>query len=75
MKDYAQPTTKENPYYILNYVGTNDFPTRRQPDVIAEYIIQLTKKIKKSSVVFVKASAYSIAFYPCMKNGNQRSIK
>ena len=39
-KDYAQlPPTKENPDHILIHVGTNDLPTRRQPDVIAEDII------------------------------------
>ena len=34
MKDYAQPTTRENPDHILIHIGTNGLPTRRQPDAI-----------------------------------------
>ena len=49
MKDYAQPTTRENPDHILIHVGTNDLPSRRQPDVIAEDIIQLALKLKTNS--------------------------
>ena len=30
---------------------------------------------QNNSVVFVKATAGSISFYPCLKNENQRSIK
>ena len=49
MKDYAQPTTIENPDHILIHVGTNDLPSRRQPDVIAEDIIQLALELKANS--------------------------
>ena len=49
MKDYAQPTRRENPGHIIIYVGTNDLPSRRQPDVIAENIIQLALKLKTNS--------------------------
>ena len=49
MNNYAQPTTRENPDHILIHVGTNDLPTRRQRDVIAEDIIQLALKLKISS--------------------------
>ena len=49
MKDYAQPTARENPDHILIHVGTNDLPSRRQPDVIAEDIIQLALKLKTNS--------------------------
>ena len=49
MKDYAQPTRRENPDHILIHVGTNDLPSRRQPDVIAEDIIQLALKLKTNS--------------------------
>ena len=49
MKDYAQSTTRENPNHILIHVGTNDLPSRRQPDVIAEDIIQLALKLKTNS--------------------------
>ena len=44
-----QPTTRENPHHILIHVGTNDLPTRRQPDIIAEDIIQLALKLKTNS--------------------------
>ena len=50
MKDYAQPTTRENPDHILIHVGTNDLPTRRQPDVIANDIIQLALKTNSCDV-------------------------
>ena len=49
MKDYAHPTARENPDHVLIHVGTNDFPTRRQPDFITEDIIQLTLKLKTDS--------------------------
>ena len=49
MKDKAQPTIKENPDHILIHVGTNDFPIRRQPDIIAEDIIQLALILKIDS--------------------------
>ena len=49
MKDYAQPTIRENPDHILIHVGNNDLPTRRQPDVIAKDIIQLALKLKTNS--------------------------
>ena len=49
MKDFAQMTTRENPDHILIHVGTNDFPTRRQTDVIAEDITQLALKLKANS--------------------------
>ena len=45
MKDYGQPTTREIPDRILIYVGTNDLPIRRQPNVIAEDI-QLALELK-----------------------------
>ena len=49
MKDYAQPAITENPDHILIHVGTNDLPTRRQPDITAEDIIQLALKLKTNS--------------------------
>ena len=49
MEDYAQPTARENPDHILIHVGTNDLPSRRQPDVIAEDIIQLALKLNTNS--------------------------
>lgn len=45
MKDYAQPT-KEKPNHVLIHVRIYYFPMRRQPDVIAEVIIQLALKLK-----------------------------
>ena len=50
MHDHAQRTARDNhPDHILIYVGTNDLPTRRQPDVIAKDIIQLALKLKTNS--------------------------
>ena len=49
MKGYAQPTTRENPDHKLIHVGTNDLPTRWQPDIIGEDIIQLALKLKTNS--------------------------
>ena len=49
IKYYAQPTIRKNPDHILIHVGTNDLPTRRQPDVIAEDIIRLVLKLKANS--------------------------
>ena len=49
MKDYAQPITRENSDHVLIHVGNNDLPTRRQPDFIAEDIIQLALNSKTNS--------------------------
>ena len=48
MKDYAQPT-KEKPNHVLIHVRTYYSPIRRQPDIIAEDIIQLALKLKTHS--------------------------
>ena len=48
MKDYVQPIARENPDHVLIHVGTNDLPTRQQPDFIAEDI-QLALKLKTNS--------------------------
>ena len=50
MRERLCPTNnRENPDHILIQVGTNDLPTRRQPDVIAEDIVQLVMKLKINS--------------------------
>ena len=40
-----------------------------------KFLIPWNLSSQNNSVVFGKAAARSIAFYPCLKNGNQRSIK
>ena len=39
MKDYAPATTRENSDRIVIQVGTKDLPTKKQPDVIAEVLL------------------------------------
>ena len=45
----SSTSNRGNPDRILLHVGTNDIPTRRQLDVIAEDIIQLALKLNTSS--------------------------
>ena len=41
MKDYSQPTTMKNPDYILIHVSTDDLPSKKQPDAIANDTVEL----------------------------------
>ena len=46
IKDYA---TRENPDHVVIYVDTNDLPTKKQPDVISEDIVELALNLKSNS--------------------------
>ena len=39
MEDYAKPTMREMFSYILLYNGTNDVPTKKVPEQIAEILL------------------------------------
>ena len=50
---------RENPDHILIHVGTNNLPTRWQPGVIAEDIIQLALKPKTNSCAILASNNVS----------------
>ena len=49
MEDQAKPTSRTDPDHIILHVGTNDLPTRKNPDEIAKSIVQLASALKTKS--------------------------
>ena len=48
MEDYVKPTLREMPTHIILHVGTNDVPTKKAPEQIAENIDNLAIKLKRN---------------------------
>ena len=48
MEDYVKPTLREMPTHIILHVGTNDVPTKKAPEQIAENIANLAIKLKRN---------------------------
>ena len=46
---HAKPTSRTDPDPIILLVGTNDLPTRKNPDEIAKSIVQLASALKTKS--------------------------
>ena len=49
MEDQAKPTSRTDSDHIILHVGTNDLPTRKNPDEIAKSIVQLASALKTKS--------------------------
>ena len=46
MNDYVKPCTRENdPNHIIFHVGTNDIPSTKTPECIAQSILDLAKSV------------------------------
>ena len=45
MEDYLKPRLREMPIHNILHVGTNDIPTKRSPEQIAENIANLAIKL------------------------------
>ena len=51
MKDYMKPSIRENnPDHIIFHVGTNDVPSEKTPQVIAQSIVDLAKNITNNNL-------------------------
>ena len=48
MEDYVKPTLREMPTHIILHVGTNDVPTKKAPEQIAENIVNFAIKLKRN---------------------------
>ena len=48
MEDYVKPTVREMPSHFMLDVGTNEVPTKKAPDKIAENIVNLAIKLKRN---------------------------
>ena len=46
MYHYKKPTQKKSPAEIITHVGTNDLPSEKEPEEIANNIINLAKSVK-----------------------------
>ena len=53
MEDYVQPTLREMPIHIIHHVGTNNVSSKRDPDQIAENIVNLVIKHKRNCDVSI----------------------
>ena len=51
MEDYVKPTLREIPTHIILHVGTNDVPTKKASEQIAENIVNLAIKLKRNCYV------------------------
>ena len=56
MEDYVKPTLREIPNHIILHVGTNDVPTKKAPEQIAENIVNLAIRLKRNCYVSYQAS-------------------
>ena len=51
MKDYLKPSIRENnPDHIIFHVGTNDVPSEKTPQVIAQSIADLAKSVTNDNL-------------------------
>ena len=48
MEDYVKPTLREMYTHIILHVETNDVPTKKAPEQIAENIANLAVKLKRN---------------------------
>ena len=48
IEDYVKPTLTEMPTHIILHFGTNDVPTKKVPEQIAENIANLAIKLKRN---------------------------
>ena len=55
MEDYVKPTLREMPTHIILHVGTNDLPTKKAPEQIAENIVNLAIKLKRNCDVSISS--------------------
>ena len=47
-EDYVKPTLREMSTHIILHIGTNDVPTKKAPEQIAENIVNLATKLKRN---------------------------
>ena len=55
MEDYVKPTLREMPTHIILHAGTNDVPTKKAPEQIAENIVNLAIKLKRKCDVSISS--------------------
>ena len=55
MEDYVKPTLREMPTHIILHAGTNDVPTKKAPEQIAENIFNLAIKLKRNCDVSISS--------------------
>ena len=46
MSDYAKPTMKHEPDFVILHTGTNDLKSANSPEVISDEIIKLALNLK-----------------------------
>ena len=55
MEDYVKPTLREMPTHIILHAGTNDVPTKKAPEQIAENIVNLAIKLKRNCDISISS--------------------
>ena len=64
---YVQPAMKTMPTHIILHVGMNDVPTKKDPDQIADNIVDLAIKLKRNCDV-------SVSYITARNNQYQRKV-
>ena len=60
IKDYVKPSIRENnPDHIIFHVGTNNVPSEKTPQVIAQSIVDLAKTIANDNLQVTVSSIVS----------------
>ena len=50
MKDHIKPTIREKPDPFILHIGTNNLNSQREPEFISKLIVDLSSRLKSSSV-------------------------
>ena len=72
-ENYVQPTMRETPTHMILHVEMNDVPSKKDPDKIAENIVNLAIKLKINCNVSI--SGITARSYQYQKNAVDASRK
>ena len=75
MEDYVKLIMREMPTHIILHVGTNDAPTKKAPEQIAENIINLAIKLKRNCDVSISGITARIVQYQKKAADLNRELK
>ena len=63
MEDYVKPTMRKMPFHIILHVGTNDVPTKKANEQIADNIVNSVTKLKSNCDISISGITARIDQY------------
>ena len=63
MEDYVKPTMRKMPFPIILHVGTNDVPTKKANEQIADNIVNSVTKLKSNCDISISGITARIDQY------------